>query len=315
MDRLDAARLTPPESAAPTFTGMALDRAQTLRKDASWINRRLKAPDSRAVAASSEGVLLEADGARVARRPLPPKLREDDEAILLGLEDDSAVFAVDLERLSSGEASELVGEDTRVVSLREAGTELPRSEGGLAAYAAALLNWHRTHRFCPNCGGNTEVIEAGYARRCVRCGRSHFPRTDPVVIMLVESQGRLLLGRRAGWPAGRYSVLAGFVSPGESAEEAVMREVHEESGIGARDPAFVASQPWPFPSSLMLGFEARADDGEPFNHDGELDDVAWFTRERVRSAASGDDPELELPPSLSIARFLIDRWLAGEEGG
>jgi NAD+ diphosphatase len=309
MDRLQVARLTPPDPAAPTFTGMALDRAQTARKDQAWIRRRLEGPSSSAVAASAEGVLLEADGTRMARRPLPPDGRGNEEAILLGLEGETAVFAVDLDRLDPGEATKLMGQDARVVSLREAGAELSRSEGGLAAYTAGMLNWHRTHRFCPNCGGDTVVIEGGYARRCLRCGRSHFPRTDPVVIMLVEWRGRLLLGHRAGWPDGRYSVLAGFVSPGESAEEAVRREVHEESGIHANDPTFVASQPWPFPSSLMLGFAARAEGGQPVNHDGELEDVAWFARERVRAAAAGQDPELLLPPPISIARFLIDRWL------
>jgi NAD+ diphosphatase len=309
MDRLHIARLTPPDPVAPTFTGMALDRAQTGRKDQAWIHRCLEEPTSRAVAGSAEGVLLEADRAHVARRPLAPEWREDEEAILLGLEDGTAIFAFDLDRLDPGEASRLGGQDKRLVNLREAGTELSRSEGGLAAYTAAILNWHRTHRFCPNCGGDTVVIEGGYARRCLRCGESHFPRTDPVVIMLVESRGRLLLGHRAGWPDGRYSVLAGFVSPGESAEEAVRREVHEESGIEAHDPTFVASQPWPFPSSLMLGFEARADGGRPVNHDGELDEVAWFPREQVRAAAAGRDSELLLPPPISIARFLIDRWL------
>jgi NAD+ diphosphatase len=311
MDRLQVARLTPRDPAPPTFTGVALDRAQTARKDPAWIRRRLEEPSSRAVAASAEGVLLEADGAGMARRRLPPYCREDDEAILLGIEDEAAIFAIDLDRLDPGEALNFAGRDTRLVNLREAGTELSHSEGGLAAYTAAMLNWHRTHRFCPNCGGDTVGIEGGYTRRCLRCGRSHFPRTDPVVIMLVESGGRLLLGHRAGWPGGRYSVLAGFVSPGESAEEAVLREVLEESAIEARDPVFVASQPWPFPSSLMLGFEARADGGRPVNHDGELDDVAWFPREQVRAAAAGNDSGLLLPPPISIARFLIDRWLAG----
>jgi NAD+ diphosphatase len=131
-----------------------------------------------------------------------------------------------------------------------------------------------------------------------------------VVIMLVEHNGRLLLGRRAGWPTRRYSALAGFVSPGESLEEAVIREVWEESGIIARDPSFVASQPWPFPSSLMLGFEAVSPGGSPAARDGELEDVRWFRREEVRAAASETHPELLLPPPISIARFLIERWLA-----
>ena len=196
------------------------------------------------------------------------------------------------------------------MSLREAGEVLSRSQAGLAAYLAALLNWHRSHRYCANCGAVTTVREAGYLRRCPRCHTSHFPRTDPVVIMTGENDGRLLLGRRAGWPGARYSVLAGFVSPGEAAEEAVIREVAEESGIVTRDPEFVSSQPWPFPSSLMLGFEALSDGGEPRTNDGELDAVRWFTRAEIQAAIDGTNPEFHLPPGISIARFLIDRWLA-----
>jgi NAD+ diphosphatase len=301
---MEAVRLGHPDQLSPTFTGMALDRAQMLRKDPAWVRRQLEAPGSRAALAGPDRVLLDDSGERVARRPLAPQWRDDREAILLGLEGNSALFAVDLD--SAGAA-----EEPAVVSLRDAGARLPQPEGALAAYAVALLNWHRKHRFCANCGAPTGVIEGGYARRCPRCETVHFPRTDPVVIMLVESDGRLLLGHRTGWPEGRYSVLAGFVSPGESAEEAVLREVEEESGIIARDPAFVASQPWPFPSSLMLGFEARADGGDPVNHDGELDHVAWFTREHVRAAAAGHGNGLLLPPPVSIARFMIDRWLAG----
>jgi NAD+ diphosphatase len=131
--------------------------------------------------------------------------------------------------------------------------------------------------------------------------------------MTVEHDRRLLLGRRAGWPAGRCSVLAGFISPGESAEEAVVREVQEESSILARDPEFVASQPWPFPSSLMLGFDAFSDGGEPQAHDGELAEVKWFELEELRAAAAETNPELRLPPPVSIARFLIDRWIARHE--
>ena len=193
---------------------------------------------------------------------------------------------------------------------REAGTVLSRSQAGLAAYLAALLNWHRSHRYCANCGAVTLVKEGGYARRCPRCHTTHFPRTDPVVIMTIEHDDRLLLGRRPAWPSRRYSTLAGFVAPGEAAEEAVVREVHEESGIVARDPEFVSSQPWPFPRSLMLGFAARADGGEPSARDGELADVRWFDHDELLAAANGDNPELILPPPISIARFLIDRWMA-----
>src|SRR5262249_53858810 len=158
----------------------------------------------------------------------------------------------------------------------------------LAAYLMALLNWHRRHRFCANCGAPTNVVEGGFSRKCPNCGASHFPRTDPVVIMLVEHDRRLLLGRRPVWPESRYSILAGFVSRGETLEEAVIREVREESGIEAYDARYVASQPWPFPSSLMLGFSARADGGEPTARDGELEDVRWFTLDQIREARSND---------------------------
>ena len=169
------------------------------------------------------------------------------------------------------------------------------AEAGLAAYVMALLNWHRRHRFCANCGNPTDVAEAGYLRHCPRCGANHFPRTDPVVIMTVESDDRLLLGRRAGWPAGRLSVLAGFVSPGESAEEAVTREVQEESGIVARDPVFVASQPWPFPASLMLGFHAVSDGGEPRVTDDELEEVGWWAATRSRKRSTAATPAFSCP--------------------
>ncbi|MHB1568080.1 MAG: NAD(+) diphosphatase, partial [Solirubrobacteraceae bacterium] len=228
-------------------------------------------------------------------------------------------FALDLDALEPGEREEVIG-GGRLAPLREAGTILGHAEAGLAAYAAGILNWHRRHRFCPNCGAATLVTEAGASRHCPACGANHFPRTDPVVIMSVEHDGRLLLGRRAGMPKGRMSVLAGFVSPGESAEEAVVREVMEESGIAARDPLFIASQPWPFPASLMLGFHAQADGGEPRVGDGELAEVGWFEREEVAAAGNwtGDDGDqsggLRLPPPISIARHLIDHWLTRSRG-
>ncbi len=296
--------------ALPPFTGMALDRASTERKDAEWIRARFGDPASRAITAGHEGVLVSArDGATpaLAREAVPAG--QEGEPILLGLDGDAALFAVDLDGLAPGDRSDAI-DGNHVMSLREAGALMAPAEAGLAAYAMALLNWHRRHGFCANCGHATEVAEAGYSRHCPRCGADHFPRTDPVVIMTVEHDNRLLLGRRAGWPRGRLSVLAGFVSPGESAEEAVVREVQEESGILARDPLFVASQPWPFPASLMLGFHAESDGGEPRATDGELEEVYWLSREAIEEASRGGDPGFQLPPPVSIARFLIDRWVS-----
>jgi NAD+ diphosphatase len=294
--------------ALPPFTGMALDRASTERKDPEWVRARLHDPGTRVIVAGDDGVLVQdAGAAELVRIPVrEPSLSEQ---TLLGLDRGGAVFALDLGTLGA-DARREVTDGRRFMGLREAGALLAPAEAGLAAYVMALFNWHRRHRFCANCGNPTDVAEAGYLRHCPRCGADHFPRTDPVVIMTVEHDDRLLLGRRAGWPAGRLSVLAGFVSPGESAEEAVTREVEEESSIVARDPVFVASQPWPFPASLMLGFHAVSDGGEPRATDGELEEVDWHSRDAIQEAIDGGDPGFQLPPPVSIARFLIDHWAA-----
>jgi NAD+ diphosphatase len=290
----------------PRFTGMAFDRAHGRRKDAAWIDRQRRDPAARVVLAGPDGVVLRDE--EVLRAP--GALMENREPILLGLEDGAPRFAVDLDALQTDDRAAAV-DGGKVVGLRDAGALLSRAEAGLAAHVMALLNWHRRHRFCANCGHATNVAEAGESRHCPHCGANHFPRTDPVVIMTVEHDGRLLLGRRAGWPPGRLSVLAGFVAPGESAEEAVVREVREESGIIVRDPVFIASQPWPFPASLMLGFHAESDGGEPRPTDGELEEVHWLDLDAVRAAMGDGESPFRLPPSISIARYLIDGWVAG----
>jgi len=297
---------------------MALDRAATLRADPAWVQGLLGDPASMAVFASRDGVLVGdgADRTALIRRSLRALASTGvviAEPVLLGIEQDHALFAVDLDALARASRAVLL-QGGQVVALRTAGAMLPLAEGGLAAYLTALVNWHRGHRFCPNCGTATAIAEAGYSRRCPSCGTVHFPRTDPVVIMLVEGGGRLLLGRHANWPPLRYSVLAGYVAPGETLEEAVAREVREESGVEVRDQRYVASQPWPFPSSLMVGFEARSDGGEPSAQDGELEDVRWFNLDATRAAVRGQNSELELPPGVSIARLLIERWVAARAG-
>lgn len=306
-----------PSSSGRPFTGMTLDRVSVERKDPDWVRGRVEDPDAVAVAASRDGVLI---GENRGREKGPDALlrvcaeKLGGEPILLGLDEHGhGVFARDLDhgldpRPEGAELDPSSG--ARLLSLRDAGSLLSPAEAGLAAYLVALLGWHRRHRFCANCGAPTQVAEAGYLRHCPQCGANHFPRTDPVVIMTVEHEGRLLLGRRAGWPSGRLSVLAGFIAPGESAEEAVLREVREEAGIVARDPRFAASQPWPFPASLMLGFHARSDGGQPEPGDGELEEVGWFRADEVRAALAGRHPDLQLPPSVSIARFLIEQWAA-----
>ena len=209
--------------------------------------------------------------------------------------------------------------------MRSIGGELDDLGAGLLTAAVALANWHRLHIHCPRCGAVTDIVHAGWARQCPVDDSVHFPRTDPAVIMLVHDGGdRCVLGRQASWGTARFSILAGFVEAGESAEAAVVREVYEEVGLHVTDIAYRASQPWPFPASLMLGFVARAvGDLTIRRHDNELADAGWFTRAEVRAAATweSDHPELDgtgapgsrlgaLPGGISIARQLIEAWLS-----
>jgi NAD+ diphosphatase len=193
--------------------------------------------------------------------------------------------------------------------LREIGSDLGDLDAGLLVEAIGILEWHERNRFSPLTGAATTIERAGWVQRDPTTGTELFPRTDPAVIMLVHDGDRCVLGRQAVWPPGRFSVLAGFVEPGESAEAAVAREVLEEVGLRVTDVRYVASQPWPFPQSLMLGFTARVD-GDPTLHldQDEIEEAHWFTREQLRS---GEGPRA-LPPPVSIARNIIDRWLADD---
>ncbi|MEK6228576.1 MAG: NAD(+) diphosphatase [Actinomycetota bacterium] len=316
---------------ANTFTGALLDRAaDKRRRDPAWLEAQREHPAARAVVAGTPG--LRVAGGRLELAPLASLDPPSAEPVLLGLDGQGPLFAVDedppppvLERPpmigAGGRRAEPPPPAEGRMGLREAAATLSQEDGGLAAYAAAILNWHRTHRFCANCGAATEPQEGGLARGCPACGAQHHPRTDPVVIMLVTDGDRLLLGRQRPWPPGRYSALAGFVGPGESLEEAVVREVQEEAGVRVTGPTYVSSQPWPFPASLMLGFTSQWAGGELGGIDDELQDVRWFEREEVQAAAgdgdsdvwlqgSGESGRLLLPPRSAIARRLIEGWLA-----
>ena len=277
------------------FAGAALDRASVERRRPEWLAERRGDPRARAVLMSERGIWLDGDRLLLAQ--------PTGEAVFLGLANGTPLFADD-----DGEAEPGQG---RPAGLREAAMELPPEEAALAGYAGSLLAWHRRHRFCANCGAPTEMRDAGHERHCPACDAHHFPRTDPVVIVRVtDPEGRLLLGRQARWPEGRFSLLAGYVEPGETLEEAVRREVAEESGVELGELSYISSQPWPFPSSLMLGFDAHAVGGDPSPGDDELAEVRWFEREEVERAARGEG-DLALSPPYSIARRLIDAWLAG----
>lgn len=304
---------------ANTFSGGVLDRAGTLRTDGRWVAARIADPRSHALVVTRDAVLVRDDagrpgGVQLARVALDDEPQASRDPILLGLEPaGGALFAIDVEHVRAPEPS-----GTHLLSLRDAGARLPLHEGGLAAYAVALVGWHRRHPHCSVCGALTDPAEAGHLRRCPHCHAEHHPRTDPVVIMIVTDRDRLLLGRQRAWPAGRFSALAGFVEPGETLEEAVAREVREEASVEVGTVRYVSSQPWPFPGSLMLGFEAEYASGEPAIGDQELEVVRWFTREELVAAAARDSGAWEpaaggglaLPPPIAIARHLIDGWLA-----
>jgi NAD+ diphosphatase len=299
---------------AITFTGEALDRAAEHRGDLDWLAAQAADPAARAVLAGDGGVHVSGDDApRLALLPLAGL--DAAEPLLLGLDQAGPVFAVDADG-RSGRAigagdwdGNVDGTGTRPLGLRAAAASLPTADAGLAAHAAALLNWHRRHRFCANCGAPTDVVAGGIIRVCPRCGVEHHPRTDPVVIMLVTDGDKVLLGRQPTWPPGRYSALAGFVEPGESLEQAVAREVREEAGVEVGEPVYIASQPWPFPSSLMLGFIAPWRSGDPRRIDAELEDVDWFERADVEAALGGARSSLGLPPRFAIARRLLEHWV------
>jgi NAD+ diphosphatase len=274
-----------------TFAGARLDRAAERRTDEEWLRGRLADPGASAIVVGTEGPLIEGD--RPAFAPVGP----GEEAVLLGVAPDGpALFAV--------------ARDEAGTSLRDAAARLSRADAGLVAYATAIVTWHRAHTHCARCGAPTVMAEAGHVRSCPNCGATHHPRTDPVVIMLVHDPDgdRVLLGRQARWPEGRFSALAGFVEPGESLEDAVAREVMEESGVEVADLRYRSSQPWPFPASLMIGFHARYTGGDARAADRELEAVRWFTREELRAVVEGRT-EFHVPPPAAIARRLIDEWL------
>ena len=288
----------------PGFTGNPLDRADRLRQDPAalaaaggdWRARLLRL-DGLTPAIDDTGAL---DWTSLADRP------DDAELILLGLDGDRPRFVA--LRPASGEATTPAMRDPALMTVLG---RLPPGEAALYATARALIDWHNRHRFCARSGHPTRLIKGGWARHCDGCGAEHFPRVDPVVIMIAEHAGRALLGRGRGWPEGRYSALAGFVEPGESVEEAVAREVHEEAGVLVEHVRYVASQPWPFPSQLMLACVAEAVDDALNVDKNELADARWFTRDQVRAALAGDGP-FGAPPPYAIAHTLLTQWVAGQ---
>lgn len=296
------------------YAGSGLGRASHLRRDTAYLAQL--AGESRSLLVPMwKGNNLLVTGADPRAVLLPAaQLREamaaSAETVFLGLMDGAAVFASDLTPLSDEDGGPPLGPGTAFVNLREMGPLLPAREAAILAQAKGLLHWHRQALFCGTCGAPTVSEQGGHQRRCTRsgCETVVFPRTDPAVIMLVidENRGRALLGRAHRFPAGMYATLAGFVEPGETLEEAVAREVAEEAGVKVDRVIYAGSQPWPFPSSLMLAFFARALSFEVTRDPHELEDVRWFTRDEVLGF---EKKGFFLPRRDSIAYQLITRWL------
>lgn len=283
------------------FAATSLDRADALRGDPDrlgglWPDARVLVLDAEGRAAADAGGLpLELHGAQVGGGP--------GTAIFLGVSAGQAWFAAEASAFPDLGVAQWI-------DLRRAAAAWPAPVASALAYARGMLYWHARNRYCGICGGALAFTRAGFVAHCGQCGNDHYPRVDPAVIVAVSDGERLLLGRQPGWPPRRWSVLAGFVEPGEVPEQTVVREIHEETGVRVRACRYLGAQPWPFPGALMLGFEALADPDEP-RVDDELEAARWFTRAEVGLAlARGDEaPEgILLSPPVSIARALITHW-------
>lgn len=285
------------------FTGGPLDRADRLRHDADGL--AAAEGDWRAKLLKLTGLDPEMDReGRLVWTSLA-EAPEDADLILLGLADGKPHFvALDPDLKPSRVRSPALFRMLDLLAAEDAATY---------GTARSLLDWHLRHRFCANCGTATAKFRAGWGRNCPNCRAEHFPRVDPVAIMIAEHEGRALVGRQAAWPAGRYSALAGFIEPGESIEEAVGRELNEEAGIITGAVRYVASQPWPFPAQLMIGCVAETVDPTITVDRTELEDAMWVPRDQVQAALAGDPAApFQPPPRYAIAHSLLARWAAGE---
>jgi len=293
------------------YVTATLDRVSLRRRNEAWLARQIAAPESRVLPVwRGQNLIREADvpAAALLRADEAADLLLEARAVaLLGLIGERAHFALDLSHREEPPA--IPG--ARFVDLRSVGAIMTREEGGLLAYARGLMHWHVRHRYCGVCGSPTESREAGHMRLCTNpaCASMHHPRTDPAVIMRVEHGGRILLGRQKQWPPGMHSVLAGFVEPGESLEDAVRREVAEEVALRLHEVRYHSSQPWPFPASIMLGFTAIAENDTYKVDEDELETARWYTREELLT--SPENETFRLPRRDSIARRLVDDWIAG----
>lgn len=304
-----------------TFGGSGLDRAAELRGQTQELKGQSNA---RAMLLWRGKPMIAADA--VVRLPLDHPVMADaaDDLIFLGREDGAPVFAADLSSwtpegldpstlggfLDPTEQQHLAVPDAIFAELRAIMTRLTARDAELAATAKAVMTWHETHRFCARCGAESKLAMGGWQRDCQACDGHHFPRTDPVVIMLITHGNSVLVGRSPGWPEGMYSLLAGFVEPGETIEAAVRREVFEEAGVRVGAVTYLSSQPWPFPASLMFGCAGEALTTELTIDPQEIEDAIWVSREDMALAFSGEHPKILPARKGAIAHFLLEAWLA-----
>lgn len=311
-----------------TFGGSGLDRAGEIRADADAIKAALAQEDTRAVLFwRGKPLISKENPASLIRLPMdhPVMQSVSPDYILLGRESGAARFAADLSGwipddldpsvlggfLDPSEQHHPEFPETWVFAeLRRVMTWLSARDAELAATGKAILGWHDTHKFCARCGAASGMAQAGWQRTCPDCAAGHFPRTDPVVIMLITHGNSVLMGRSPGWPEGMYSLLAGFVEPGETLEAAVRREVFEEAGVRVGPVSYLSSQPWPFPASLMFGCSGEALDTQITIDPVEIEDAIWVSKEDMMTAFAGEHPLLLPARKGAIARFLLENWLA-----
>ncbi|MFK7877390.1 MAG: NAD(+) diphosphatase [Paracoccaceae bacterium] len=311
-----------------TFGGSGLDRAGDLRGDKKALSAARQDSSARTLVLWRGKVLIAKERpAEVVKLPLDHPILQDanPDWVLLGRDAKAPIFAAtidawepqdqDLSQLSqfldpSEQTHPALAQDQVFAELRRVMTWLSPRDAELAAAARAVFEWHKSHGFCASCGQASKPSMAGWQRDCPACGRHHFPRTDPVVIMLITHGNSVLLGRSPGWPEGMYSLLAGFVEPGETLEAAVRREVFEESGISVGEVSYLASQPWPFPASLMFGCAGQAMSTEIKIDPVEIEDAMWVSREDVMQAMAGNHPGILPARKGAIAHFLLQNWVA-----
>lgn len=294
------------------FSQNPLNRFSEMRPDEAYMQQLWRHQEARILVVNDTLSLIREVEAGKHAAMLPPQEAAELEAmaevlVYLGSEGEVPYFALGME----GEQEQLLGRlgnGYSLVDLRMTAHELPQPDGALLAYARGMVHWNLRNRFCPNCGSVTYSTQAGHVRQCTNeaCNRHHFPRTDTAVIVVISEGDACLLGRHAAWPKGMYATIAGFLEPGETLEQAVAREAQEETGVALQNIAYHSSQPWPFPSSIMVGFSATAKSRSLHVDNDELEDARWFTRSEI--AAGLKDGFLRLPPPISIAYRLIRTW-------